>query len=78
MLDATPFSTCKPQWGVRVNSVSSGLCQADLDAVLSSSNKPPCILLPKVESVDEILWVTERELSFLIEKIICPHNKPLC
>lgn len=43
---------------VRVNSVSSGLAEADLQAVLRGSVLPPAIMLPKVEGPEEVQWVS--------------------
>jgi len=44
---------------VRVNSVDSGLCSADLEEILPTSNLPSAIHLPKVDSVDHLKWVSE-------------------
>lgn len=43
---------------VRVNSVSSGLAEADLQVVLQAEVLPPAIMLPKVEDVQEVQWVS--------------------
>ncbi|XP_076021763.1 citramalyl-CoA lyase, mitochondrial [Genypterus blacodes] len=45
---------------VRVNSVSSGLAEADLQVVLQGERLPPAIMLPKVEDVDEVKWFVDR------------------
>ena len=42
---------------VRINPVSSGLAEADLTEVLSSSTLPDGLVLPKVESADELRWL---------------------
>lgn len=42
---------------VRVNSVSSGLSEADLQVILQAEVLPPAIMLPKVEDTDEVKWV---------------------
>uniref|UniRef100_A0A3B3ZVS2 HpcH/HpaI aldolase/citrate lyase domain-containing protein n=1 Tax=Periophthalmus magnuspinnatus TaxID=409849 RepID=A0A3B3ZVS2_9GOBI len=42
---------------VRVNSVSSGLADADLQVLLQGPVLPPAIMLPKVENTDEVRWV---------------------
>ena len=66
MLENAEFPSYRPQWGVRVNSVSSGLCECDLKVVLGASNKPPCILLPKLENIEEILWVTIKTFNKIL------------
>lgn len=43
---------------VRVNSVSSGLAEADLQVVLQAEVLPPAIMLPKVEDIQEVKWVS--------------------
>ncbi|XP_032833626.1 citramalyl-CoA lyase, mitochondrial [Petromyzon marinus] len=45
---------------VRVNAVASGLAEDDLRALLGGPVLPPTILLPKVDSVDDIRWFAER------------------
>ncbi|TKS66908.1 Citrate lyase subunit beta-like protein, mitochondrial [Collichthys lucidus] len=45
---------------VRVNSVSSGLAEADLQVVLQAEVLPPAIMLPKVEDVQEVQWFVDR------------------
>jgi len=45
---------------VRVNSVQSGLCEDDLNVVLSAERYPQTILLPKVNSVQDIDWFAEH------------------
>lgn len=42
---------------VRVNSVSSGLADADLQVILRAELLPPAVMLPKVEDVQEVQWV---------------------
>ncbi|GLD51931.1 citrate lyase subunit beta-like protein, mitochondrial, partial [Lates japonicus] len=41
---------------VRVNSVSSGLAEADLEVILQAEVLPPAIMLPKVEDTQEVQW----------------------
>ncbi|PWA31159.1 hypothetical protein CCH79_00002534, partial [Gambusia affinis] len=41
---------------VRINSVSSGLAEADLQVVLQAKVLPPAIMLPKVEDIQEAKW----------------------
>lgn len=42
---------------VRVNSVSSGFAEADLQVILQAEVLPPAIMLPKVEDTEEVRWV---------------------
>ncbi|XP_060625540.2 citramalyl-CoA lyase, mitochondrial isoform X3 [Anolis sagrei] len=50
---------------VRINSVSSGLAEEDLKVILDSSVLPTSLMLPKVESVEEINWFAEKFASHL-------------
>lgn len=43
---------------VRVNSVSSGLAEEDLRVVMSAPKLPSTLMLPKVESPQELDWVS--------------------
>lgn len=45
---------------VRVNSVSSGLAEADLQVILQAEVPPPAIMLPKVENIQEVKWVSNH------------------
>ncbi|XP_007227836.3 citramalyl-CoA lyase, mitochondrial isoform X1 [Astyanax mexicanus] len=45
---------------VRVNSVSSGLAEADLEVILQAEVLPPALMLPKVEDVGEVQWFVDR------------------
>ncbi|KAG7467097.1 hypothetical protein MATL_G00149690 [Megalops atlanticus] len=45
---------------VRVNSVSSGLADADLEVILQSAVLPPALMLPKVEDITEVQWFVDR------------------
>ncbi|XP_061826720.1 citramalyl-CoA lyase, mitochondrial [Nerophis lumbriciformis] len=45
---------------VRVNSVSSGLAEADLEVILGAEVLPPAVMLPKVENTQEIQWFVDR------------------
>ncbi|XP_049583539.1 citramalyl-CoA lyase, mitochondrial [Syngnathus scovelli] len=45
---------------VRVNSVSSGLAEADLQVVLQAEVLPPALMLPKVEDTQEVQWFVDR------------------
>lgn len=57
----------RPEVSVRVNSVSSGLCDKDLAVILSASHTPQTIFLPKVESVENLQWVS-TVLSMLLKQ----------
>lgn len=48
---------------VRVNSVSSGLAEADLQVILQAEVLPPAIMLPKVEDAQEVQWVSYNYLT---------------
>lgn len=48
---------------VRVNSVSSGLAEADLQVILQAEVLPPAIMLPKVEDMQEVQWVSYNYLT---------------
>ncbi|KAI9530096.1 hypothetical protein NQZ68_004113 [Dissostichus eleginoides] len=45
---------------VRVNSVSSGFAEADLQVILQAEVLPPAIMLPKVEDTQEVQWFVDR------------------
>uniref|UniRef100_A0A4W2GYH8 Citramalyl-CoA lyase n=1 Tax=Bos indicus x Bos taurus TaxID=30522 RepID=A0A4W2GYH8_BOBOX len=49
--DLGPTEKC-----VRINSVSSGLAEEDLEAILQSRVLPSSLMLPKVEGPEEIQW----------------------
>lgn len=65
MLNKGPVSSWQPEWSVRVNSVGSGLCEQDLETVLSAKNLPPTLLLPKVEHPEDIEWFSEKLVELL-------------
>ncbi|XP_042316027.1 citramalyl-CoA lyase, mitochondrial isoform X2 [Sceloporus undulatus] len=50
---------------VRINSVTSGLAEEDLKVILDSSILPTSLMLPKVESVEEVRWFAEKFMSHL-------------
>ncbi|CAN0343606.1 unnamed protein product [Lampetra planeri] len=56
---------------VRVNAVASGLADDDLRALLGGPVLPPTILLPKVDSVDDIRWFAEH-----FEKAVAERELP--
>ncbi|XP_012689510.1 citramalyl-CoA lyase, mitochondrial [Clupea harengus] len=45
---------------VRVNSVSSGLAEADLEVILGAEVLPTALMLPKVEDTGEVQWFVDR------------------
>ncbi|KAM9850694.1 citramalyl-CoA lyase, mitochondrial [Aulostomus maculatus] len=45
---------------VRVNSVSSGLAETDLQVILGAEVLPPAVMLPKVEDTEEVQWFVDR------------------
>ncbi|XP_021500144.1 citramalyl-CoA lyase, mitochondrial isoform X1 [Meriones unguiculatus] len=45
---------------VRINSVSSGLVEADLEALLQARALPSSLMLPKVEGPEEIQWFSDK------------------
>jgi citrate lyase subunit beta-like protein len=49
----------KTEYGVRINSIPSGLAEEDLRAVLSGERIPHTIYLPKVESPEDIDWFAQ-------------------
>lgn len=56
---------------VRVNSVSSGLAEADLQVILQAEVLPPAIMLPKVEDTQEVQWVScTLECSCIIFRVL--------
>eukprot|EP00075_Anas_platyrhynchos_P010203 XP_027299456.1 citramalyl-CoA lyase, mitochondrial isoform X4 [Anas platyrhynchos] len=50
---------------VRINSVSSGLAEEDLETLLQSKTLPSSMMLPKVENVEEIRWFADRFVHHL-------------
>ena len=55
---------------VRINSVSSGLCQLDLPAILTA--RPDGLYLPKVHTAEDIHWIDNQIESFEKEARIHP------
>ncbi|XP_033635149.1 citramalyl-CoA lyase, mitochondrial-like isoform X1 [Asterias rubens] len=45
---------------VRINAVDCGLAGEDLDEILKAERLPDTLMLPKVESVQHIQWLTEK------------------
>uniref|UniRef100_A0A6J0UAZ0 Citramalyl-CoA lyase, mitochondrial isoform X1 n=2 Tax=Pogona vitticeps TaxID=103695 RepID=A0A6J0UAZ0_9SAUR len=50
---------------VRINSVTSGLAEEDMKVIFESSILPTSLMLPKVESTEEIRWFTEKFAYYL-------------
>ncbi|XP_055071274.2 citramalyl-CoA lyase, mitochondrial [Misgurnus anguillicaudatus] len=50
---------------VRVNSVSSGLSEADLEVILQAEVLPTALMLPKVEDTEELQWFVDRFQQYL-------------
>ena len=44
---------------VRINSVSSGLADQDLSALFSCKEPPKTLVVPKVDNVEEVDWVSK-------------------
>jgi (S)-citramalyl-CoA lyase len=59
---------------VRVNSLRSGFGLADIQAILDTDSPPPALMLPKVNTPDEVKWLddllTENQLPTRIHIII--------
>jgi hypothetical protein len=51
---------------VRINPVSSGLAEEDLAAVLSAKRLPDALVVPKVESLDEVQWILDRVMTIVM------------
>ncbi|XP_055965677.1 citramalyl-CoA lyase, mitochondrial [Sorex fumeus] len=68
--DLGPTEKC-----VRINSVSSGLAEADLESLLQSRVLPASLMLPKVEGPEEIQWFSDK-FSFYLKgrKLEQPMN----
>ncbi|GAB5566446.1 citramalyl-CoA lyase [Prionailurus iriomotensis] len=68
--DLGPTEKC-----VRVNSVSSGLAEEDLEILLQSRVLPSSLMLPKVEGPEEIQWFSDK-FSFYLKgrKLEQPMN----
>ena len=61
MLDELDFG--RTDVVVRVNSAASGLAEADMDVALQAERFPDTLMLPKVEKIEHIDWVTDTGLS---------------
>nr|KAG5696782.1 hypothetical protein BaRGS_012805 [Batillaria attramentaria] len=58
---------------VRVNSVSSGLLEEDLRVVMAAKRKPATILLPKTNTVDDIILIVLKAALGSRAMGYCPH-----
>ena len=67
MLSEVDFG--RTEAAVRVNSVSSGLAEEDLRVVMAAPRLPATIMLPKVESPQELDWV-----HMFYSSISCKRN----
>ncbi|XP_034142614.1 citramalyl-CoA lyase, mitochondrial isoform X4 [Esox lucius] len=59
---------------VRVNSVSSGLADVDLEVILQASVLPPALMLPKLEYTGEVQWVVCEEVRRLAPTVGLHHD----
>ncbi|XP_057708753.1 citramalyl-CoA lyase, mitochondrial isoform X2 [Corythoichthys intestinalis] len=59
---------------VRVNSVSSGFAEADLQVVLQAEILPPALMLPKVEDTQEVQWMVCEEIRRLAPEVGLHHD----
>ncbi|KAG1959697.1 CoA ester lyase [Pimephales promelas] len=50
---------------VRLNSVSSGLAEADMEVILQADVLPTALMLPKVENTGEVQWFVDRFQRYL-------------
>ncbi|CAL1268441.1 unnamed protein product [Larinioides sclopetarius] len=57
---AGSFDFKKIEFAVRINSVDSGLAEEDLMCVLSGERYPDTLMVPKLESSDQIIWINEK------------------
>ena len=54
---------------MRINPVSSGLAEDDLSAVLSAKRLPDALVVPKVESQDEVRLARKAITNISIKQI---------
>ncbi|KTG47876.1 hypothetical protein cypCar_00027538, partial [Cyprinus carpio] len=59
---------------VRVNSVSSGLAEADMEVILQADVLPTALMLPKVEDTGEVQWAVCESLRDLGPKAGLHHD----
>lgn len=57
ILDKQEIDFTGKDCSVRFNSADSGLCEPDMEEVLSAGHLPTTVHLPKVESPEQLEWV---------------------
>lgn len=59
----------------RINSISSGLAEDDLKAILTAKVLPHTVVVPKVDSLEDIRWVgVNQSVSQSVSKSISLLN----
>ena len=58
----------------RINSVSSGLAEEDLRTILAGKVLPTTLFVPKIDSVEEIEWLSEKLQKNLPERDKMEHT----
>lgn len=53
------FNT-RTEIAIRINPCSSGLAEDDLDSILSSVHLPHAIVLPKIQSPSDVIWLSQE------------------
>jgi len=56
LLETGEIDFGRSECSVRVNSVDSGLCEEDMEAILGGDKLPHAVHLPKVENVEQLEW----------------------
>ncbi|GIX85457.1 citramalyl-CoA lyase, mitochondrial [Caerostris extrusa] len=57
---AESFDFKNIEFAVRINSLDSGLAEEDLLSILNCRNLPDTLMVPKVESADDIIWIHDK------------------
>ncbi|XP_042887508.1 citramalyl-CoA lyase, mitochondrial-like [Penaeus japonicus] len=60
ILDKQEIDFTGKDCSVRFNSADSGLCEPDMEEVLSAGHLPTTVHLPKVESPEQLEWFSEK------------------
>ncbi|KAG8452056.1 hypothetical protein GDO86_004014, partial [Hymenochirus boettgeri] len=55
---------------VRINAVSSDLAEEDLRVILQSSVLPSCLMLPKVETPEEVMWLADKFQRCMTDRVL--------
>lgn len=63
---------------VRVNSVGSQLLEEDLRVILTAENRPSTVLLPKTDTVKDIVQVIMSFIYFLSLLLLRQHSLEVC